>query len=322
MKLIGNRLVRLLLAVVVTVTGTAFVVPSTAQAAVKSCSSSTPVANRPALAYGDTGTCVSEAQRRLLAHGFKLGTYTAPTGYYGTLTRDAVSRFQNSRGLTRTGTVNAATWTWLAGALYNKSKCGNAGTKVFLVFDDYSPTSTLWKSLIDTAKANNIGIGLAPNGQYVQSGRLDVTYARNKGMAVIDHTYDHKDLTKLAYGSTTAAYTVVWEITRPYIGSNFVRPPFGAYNANVTKALEAQGKNNCLWTLDPRDWDGKTPRAAADYIIRNAVRGSTAVVHLNHLGTVPSLLPYIKKGLAARGISVCPAWTTATPVRLPLNYCR
>jgi peptidoglycan hydrolase-like protein with peptidoglycan-binding domain len=321
MKLIGKVGARLLGVVVAAVLGSTLAAPA-ATAAVRSCSSSTPVASRPALAIGDTGSCVSEAQRRLLAHGFKLGTYTAPTGNYGTLTRDAVSRFQNSRGLARTGTVNAATWTWLAGPLYNKSKCGNVGNKVFLVFDDYPLSLTLWKQLIDTAKANNIGIGLAPNGQYVQSGRADVTYARNKGMMVIDHTYDHKNLTTLAYGSTTAVYTIVWEITRSYIGSNFVRPPYGAYNANVTKALEAQGKNNCLWTLDPRDWDGKTAQAAADYIIRNAVRGTTAVVHLNYLGRVPSLLPYIKKGLAARGLAMCPTWATATPKNLPLNYCR
>ena len=38
---------------------------------------------------------------------------------------------------------------------------------------------------------NDAGIGVAPNGSFVHSGRVDVDYAHKKGMLVVDHTFDH-----------------------------------------------------------------------------------------------------------------------------------
>lgn len=290
-----------------------------ANAATRSCSSSTPVAQRPTVRYGDTGSCVRELQLRLNKHGYGLAT----DGIFGPKTLSATKRYQTSVHIVSDGIVGPITWGKLLGKVvtpprsssYNKYGCGNAGNKVLLVFDDYPMSSTAFKSLISTAKKYNIGIGVAPNGMYVRSGRAPVSYARQNGMLVVDHTYDHRDLTTLSYSG------VVWEITRPYVRSNYVRPPYGAENSTVRSALANYRKYDCLWNLDPRDWDGRSPRSAADYIIRNARPGSTAVVHMNHLGTQPSLLPYIKSGLARRGIKMCTPWSKPTTNTMPAVYC-
>lgn len=197
------------------------------------------------------------------------------------------------------------------------SKCGNGGKGVLLVFDDFPLSKKLYKQLIDTAKKSDAGIGVAPNGSFVRSGRVDVNYAREKGMLVVDHAFDHLLLTskKLSYKK------LVWEITQPDVGSNIVRPPYGAVNATVRKALKDHGKRLCLWNLDPEDWNHKSPKAAADYIIKHAFAGATAVVHMNHLGTQPKLIPYIQKGLAKRGLKLCRPWSTPTPKKMPNRYC-
>ena len=219
-----------------------------------------------------------------------------------------VSLFATSVASTNTEPVAAA-------APFVSSRCGNTGNKVLLVFDDYPISSKKWKALIRTAHRNNIGIGVAPTGSYVKSGLADVGFAHQYGMLVVDHAYAHKYLTELPYKK------VVWQITRPYNGSNYVRPPYGAYNKKVLKAFKNTGKYNCMWNLDPRDWDGRTPEKAARYIIRHAQKGSTAVVHLNHLGTKPNLLITIKEGLAKRGIKMCKPWDKKTPVIMPASYC-
>lgn len=314
---IRKRTTVLGLAAVTTFSGIGITVAATtAGAATRTCSASTPASSRPVLRYADRGSCVTQAQLRLRANGVSIGA----DGSFGPATLSAVKSFQRSKGLSVDGIVGPITWSRLLGGKptpspYRSSRCGNNGNKVLLVFDDTSRSMAGFRSLVDTAKANGIGIGVAPNGNAVVAGRVDPGYARARGMLVVDHTYDHKDLTKLSNAG------VVWEITRPQVNSNYVRPPYGATNARVNRILAEQGKYNCMWNLDPRDWDGKSANSAANYIIRNAKPGSTVVVHLNHMGATPSTLPYIKKGLANRGIAMCAPWTGATSTKMPATYC-
>ncbi len=300
-----------------------------AQAATKTCTSSTPVSQRPIIRYGDSGSCVALAQRLLGKAFFYSG---AASGYWNATAQTGMSQFATAyRLLRRDGTVTAAGWATLekVNAPFDKYKCGNGSSdKVLLVFDDAPTSTTSYKALIDAAKSGGYGIGIAPNGMYVKSGLVDVNAARARGLLVVDHTYDHYLLTSLSYDK------IVWEITQPYNGSNYVRPPYGGTNSTVDAILAKYHKNNCLWDVDPRDWAKSTSRAplevpdfkvtpqqAADYIIGNAWGGSTAVVHLQHLGTDASLLKYIDDGLRARGLSLCRTWGRATNASMPNMYC-
>ncbi len=300
-----------------------------AHAATKDCSAATPLAQLPTLVPGDTGTCVAYAETLLQSAAFYSG---AIDGTYSTSVAAATTAVQQAyRTLRRDGTVTPSTWSVLEriDAPFDKWTCGNASSdKVLLVFDDYPLSTAGYTALIDAAKAGNYGIGVAPNGMYVRSGLVDVTAARARGLLVVDHTYDHIDLTTLTPSQ------VAWEITQPYVGSNYVRPPYGAENATVDAVLAQYHKNDCLWDVDPRDWAREghrvplevpdlrtTPQAAADYIVANAWGGSTVVVHMDHLGTDPTRLAYIDAGLRARGLMLCRNWGTATHGTMPNQYC-
>ncbi len=67
--------------------------------------------NRPTLSVGSTGAYVVDVQKRLGVTA-KGGGYT---GYYGTMTADAVRKFQRSRGLPDDGVVGPSTWAALDG---------------------------------------------------------------------------------------------------------------------------------------------------------------------------------------------------------------
>jgi peptidoglycan hydrolase-like protein with peptidoglycan-binding domain len=67
---------------------------------------SNPVANNRELTIGSSGSDVEDLQRRLKSLGY---FDASPTGYYGSVTRDAVLRFQLSQRLPQTGIADART---------------------------------------------------------------------------------------------------------------------------------------------------------------------------------------------------------------------
>jgi peptidoglycan hydrolase-like protein with peptidoglycan-binding domain len=58
------------------------------------------------LAYGDSGSDVSELQKRLIAEGFLTGE---ATGYFGPATEQAVKKYQTAHSLNPLGTVGPGT---------------------------------------------------------------------------------------------------------------------------------------------------------------------------------------------------------------------
>jgi peptidoglycan/xylan/chitin deacetylase (PgdA/CDA1 family) len=319
MKLI--RFASALTTAVVLLGGAAVMAPATAQAATQTCSSSTPVANRPTLLYGDTGSCVTVAQSLLLKKGYSLGGYTA-NGIFGPNTLAAVKLFQSRNGLSSDGVVGPLTWKKLAGTTtsapapapttYNIYKGPNYTSRVVLTFDDCPRSLSAFKATVQAAKKLGIGLVLAPTGDCIKSGRFSASYAQSYGHYVINHSVTHADLTRLSYSS------VLTQLSSPGVVTNYGRPPYGAYNTTVKNAYAAKGMRMWLWNVDTRDWDGP---ASQSTVIKRAVggayKGSTVLMHMQHNGFNATALSQIKSGLASRGLSVCRPASGATSVKLP-----
>ena len=69
-------------------------------------------AGRPVIRKGSKGAAVTEAQKRLIAHGFSVGSWGAD-GDFGDATDSATRRFQSARKLTVDGIIGPQTWTEL-----------------------------------------------------------------------------------------------------------------------------------------------------------------------------------------------------------------
>jgi len=76
------------------------------------------------LYVGSRGQAVSTIQKNLQALGYY--TYGSITGYYGSVTQQAVLKFQKAYGLTATGNVDSATNTQIWHALVKKRLVNNA----------------------------------------------------------------------------------------------------------------------------------------------------------------------------------------------------
>ena len=81
--------------------------PGATATTVKSSGATTTTAPRPTLQLNSSGADVTNLQNRLNALGFNVGTVD---GSFGPNTRAKVIAFQQAKGLTATGIVDAATW--------------------------------------------------------------------------------------------------------------------------------------------------------------------------------------------------------------------
>ena len=190
-------------------------------AAVRTCSSSTPVASRPTLRYGDTGSCVKVLQNILLTKGYSIGSSYA-TGTFGSGTLGAVRRYQSTKlYLVIDGVVGPATWSRLVngGTTYDIRSGPNTSSRVILSYDDCPRSYAAFKAAVLGAEQLGIALVLAPTGACLSTGRFSVSYARAHGHYVINHTINHPDLTTLSRSGVMA------QLSAPAVVSSYGRPP-------------------------------------------------------------------------------------------------
>jgi len=120
----SSRLVAPLAVFLLGLTGVLVASPP-AKAAVRSCSVSTPVSQRPTLRSGDTGSCVKLAQQALVSKGYSVGS-AGSDGVFGNATLVATKAFQKEYGLVADGTIGPVTWGELGtGPAYNRGRGPN-----------------------------------------------------------------------------------------------------------------------------------------------------------------------------------------------------
>lgn len=291
-------------------------VATPAQAAVRTCSSSTPVAYRPSLRVGDTGSCVRVLQRSLMAKGYSVGTWGAD-GAFGNATYLAVRRFQSDYvGVTIDGIVGQQTWRTLVlgGTRYPRSTGPNRSSRVVLSYDDCPTSLAAFHSTVLAAQRLGIALVLFPTGSCITSGRFDAAYARSHGHFVFNHTITHPNLTTLTYAG------VLRQLGPPGVVTTFGRPPGGNYNTlTVLNAYAVKAMRVWTWSVDTRDWTGKSQSAVVSYAVTYARAGSTVLMHMGWQAFNSNAIAQIKSGLSARGLGVCRNHgpTTVAPLTVP-----
>ena len=303
-----SRAVTVLLAVSAAL---AVAVPAPASAAVRSCSGSTPVASRPTLRYGDTGSCVKVLQNLLLAKGFAIGSSYAD-GRFGPGVTLGVRRYQSSRlDLSIDGVVGASTWTRLVkggGTGYSEKRGPNTSSRVMLTFDDCPTSRAAFDATVVAARNLGIALVLAPTGNCISAGRFSASYARSHGHYVINHSISHPELWDLSTSS------ILYQLGSPGVVTSYGRPPYGAINDRVRNAYATKGMRPWLWTDDTRDWTGLSRAQVVSSVVGNASAGDTFLMHMQWNAFNGTALSQMKSGLAAKGLGVCRNSGTTTPV--------
>jgi peptidoglycan-N-acetylglucosamine deacetylase len=144
-------------------------------------------------------------------------------------------------------------------------------------------------------------------GEKVRTRPTAVRRASALGFTIGNHTYGHERLPRLSDAAIRSTLlrtrqAIVAAGARP---SWLVRPSYGATNARVRNVIAGMGLVQVLWTVDPRDWDGRSASRIVSSTLGQLKPGQRNIVLL-HDGVRNSrrtlvALPGIISGARARG---------------------
>jgi peptidoglycan/xylan/chitin deacetylase (PgdA/CDA1 family) len=163
---------------------------------------------------------------------------------------------------------------------------------IALTFDDGPGPDT--GRLLDLLKAQNVPATFFVLGNQAMQRPALVNREYAEGNEVGNHTWDHKDLSKLPAagiedeinrGADAIAATGV---PRPTL----LRPPYGAVNDTVRAV---GGYPLIMWRVDPDDWKYPDPARIADQIVSHAKPGRIVISHDTHKTTVDAMPAVIQR---------------------------
>jgi len=168
----------------------------------------------------------------------------------------------------------------LVGVDCTKEKC------IALTFDDGPSIYT--ETLLSTLKEKGVKATffvLGVNAKVQQQTLIDLNKA---GMEIGNHTWSHKDLTKLSEEAVEEEVNNSADLVLRIIGKRpfLVRPPYGAVNGQVKTLVEAP---LILWGIDPEDWKYRDSTYIAKHIIEKAKGGAIVLAHDIHEATVEAM---------------------------------
>lgn len=175
------------------------------------------------------------------------------------------------------------------------------GKKVIaLTFDD-GPSPEITPLLLDYLKQEGAAATFFVLGDWVEQLPAIVARMAAEGHQVGNHTYNHRDLTKLTSRERRREISRAADAIKGILGypPSVTRPPFGAHDEAVQADLATP---LLLWSIDPRDWENEDAQYISEHVIERAQDGDIVVMHdlYEHtLEAVKSIVPALHtKGFA------------------------
>lgn len=173
---------------------------------------------------------------------------------------------------------------------------------VALTFDDgYSPVAL--RQILAVLEREHATATFFPYGWAVHQDPQGWHMVAAAGFPIGNHTLRHTILTTISEDGVYEEMTRGRRTIDLYSGAksvNLMRPPGGAYNAPVARAIKKAGYDLIvLWDVDTFDWQGPSPET----IYQRAIRGTNGSIVLMHAGppNTPKALPRIIANYRARG---------------------
>jgi hypothetical protein len=109
------------------------------------------------------------------------------------------------------------------------------------------------------------------------------------GFRIGNHTWNHTDMTTQTADEAALALRLARHamLDAGLTPTPLMRPPYGALNDTVRKAIEHAGYVPVLWTVDTRDWSGLRSKEIESNVLHGVQRHATNIV-LQHDGVTNS----------------------------------
>lgn len=187
-------------------------------------------------------------------------------------------------------------------AVYNTSRTSRP--VVALTFDD-GPHGVLTPKLLDVLRDAHVRATFFVLGSNVSAYPDIARRIVAEGHEIASHSWSHPSLTKVSAGRFEHEIRDTTDIIERTTGQRvtMMRPPYGALNHRVTKALlEDYQLDVILWDVDPLDWRRPGSDAITRRLVSGAHPGAILLAHDIHPGTIAAIPATIAQ-LKAKGFS-------------------
>ncbi|MZP29729.1 polysaccharide deacetylase family protein [Heliobacterium undosum] len=177
------------------------------------------------------------------------------------------------------------------------------GNRVCLTFDD-GPDRRNTPRILDILRDHGVAATFFVLGENAEAFPQVLQRMDREGHLVASHSFTHPRFTKATEAAIRSeldrtARTLVKTIGK---APALFRPPYGDIDRAVLPLLEQGGYKTVIWSLDPFDWDRKTPEEISDYVIENARAGDIVLLHSGgNGGATAKALPSMIAGLRQKG---------------------
>ncbi|OPX42569.1 peptidoglycan-N-acetylmuramic acid deacetylase PdaC [Ruminiclostridium hungatei] len=172
---------------------------------------------------------------------------------------------------------------------------------VALTFDD-GPHPKYTLEILDALKSNNARATFFVLGSRAERYKEVIGRIGENGNEIGNHTYDHRELTKLSGGGITGELSRTTGILEHITGVKPVltRPTYGSVNEKVRKYA---GSPLVLWSIDTLDWKTRDTEKIVHEAMSNVKDGDIILMHDIYKTTAEAAGKIIEK-LKARGFDI------------------
>ena len=185
------------------------------------------------------------------------------------------------------------------GAAYDRTPCDLVPCMA-LTLDD--GPSGLTDGILDALRDRHAAATFFMLGRNAQNRPDTVRRVSAEGHQIGNHTWNHPDLTTLSDERIAAELRSTADLLRSLSGQSVstFRPPYGALNDRV---LGVAGMPAILWSVDTRDWAGRSDDDLLAYSVGAPRVGTIMLMHDIQAGTA-RVMPQVLDGLLDRGFSL------------------
>lgn len=157
-----------------------------------------------------------------------------------------------------------------------------------LTFDD-GPHPVYTKKLLDGLRKRGVKATFFLIGENIEGNEELVKQMAEDGHLIGNHTWSHVDVTKMSDKQACEEIAKTSELVRSIVGydTEYIRPPFGAWNKNLECGF---GMFPVLWTIDPLDWKTENADQIVEKVMSEAKENAIILLHDRYEASVEAAL--------------------------------
>ena len=176
-----------------------------------------------------------------------------------------------------------------------------AGPCVALTFDD-GPSGDNTLALLDMLEQKDVRATFFLCGYRIEAFPTLPEALRRAGHELGVHGYSHECFDAMTPDELRSELSRTAALMG--MSPTLVRPPCGAWNAQVREAAREAGMRIILWSVDPEDWRCRDPAEIARRVCEGAEDGSIILLHDLYPSSVDAAARIIDR-LRAEGYEFC-----------------